>query len=86
MVGGAVLVAHGGGGTEHRAVMQRAHQHVALDFNLRPRKFLRKSPELAAAGDRPFVVQIHRMGIGAVLTVEANRDHLPGFGVITEAG
>ncbi len=82
----AVLVAHGGGSAEHRAVMQRADQHVALDRDLRRRQLFRKAPELAAAGDRPFVVQIHRMDVGALLALEADRDHLPGFGVVAETG
>src|SRR5581483_7090043 len=50
-----MLVAHGAGGAEHGAVMQRADQHVALDLHLRARQLLRKAPELAPAGDRALI-------------------------------
>src|SRR5260221_568408 len=86
MIDRTMLVAHGAGGAEHRTVMQRSHQHVALDLDFRRSPLFGKSPQLAAARDRRIVIEIHRMGIGAVLAVEADRDHLAGFGVVAEAG
>src|SRR5215467_4030181 len=80
-----MLVAHGGADAEHRAIMQRADEHVALDLDLWPRKLFRKAPEFTAACDRTFVVEIHRVDIDALVALEANRDDLPGFGVVAEA-
>ena len=81
---GPVFVAHGGCGHPHRPVVERAEQRVLLDTERRRRELLRESPQLSAAGDRRVVVQIHRMHIAATLTVEHDRDHLPGLGVIAE--
>ncbi len=54
-------------------------------------EFLREAPDLAAAGDRRVVVEIHRMHVAAflhraVLGLEAHRDHLAGLGIVAETG
>jgi hypothetical protein len=67
-------------------VVQRSDQHVALDGDFGLRQLLRKSPELAAAGDGSLVVQIHRMNVDTLLSLEPDRDHLACLGVITKAG
>jgi hypothetical protein len=41
------------------------------------RRFLRKTPELAATGGRSFVVEEHAVGVTAPPTAERNRNHLP---------
>ena len=61
-----VLVAHGHGDAEHGAIMQDADDRVAFVDHAGRSEFLREPPELATAGDRRLVVEIHRMNIGAL--------------------
>ena len=91
MVDLAVLVSHGRGDAEHRAVVERAEQRLVLMDNLGSRELLGKTPDLAAAGDRRIVVEIHGVDVAAflyhaVLARETDRDYLAGFGVVAEAG
>ena len=65
MVERAVLVAHGGGGDAHRPVVQRADQRVGLDAQRRVGELLGKAPDLAPAGDRRMVVEVHGMDVAA---------------------
>src|SRR5258708_3619474 len=48
----AMLVAHRGVDAEHRAVVQRANQRLALVAHLGGGELLGKAPDLPAAGDR----------------------------------
>ncbi len=87
----AMLVAHGRGDAEHRAVVQGAEQRLALVAHLGRGELLGETPDLAAAGDRRIVVEVHGVDVAAflhlaVLAREADRDHLAGLGVVAEAG
>ena len=86
MVERAVLVAHGAGGHAQVAVVQRADQHVLVDVQRGVGELLGKAPDLAPAGDRRVVVQEHVVRVGAGPALEADGDHLAGFGVVAEAG
>src|SRR5262249_40387618 len=65
-VGLAVLVAHRAGRNPKRSVIQRADERIDLGLQFRVGELLRKSPELAPAGDRPLVVEKHAKGIAAL--------------------
>src|SRR5499427_116405 len=60
-VGLAVLITHRAGRDPKRSVIQCANERVDLGLQLRVGELLRKSPELAPAGDRPLVVEEHAM-------------------------
>src|SRR5262249_30425669 len=47
-------------------------------------KFLRKSPQLASAGDRRMVVEEHAVRVATLAAFERNRDDLAALGVVAE--
>src|SRR5215471_2684318 len=86
-----MLVSHGRRHAEHRAEMQGAHQGFALVRDLRRGKLLGKAPDLASAGDRRIVVEIHGVHVAALLdgpagSTKPHRNDLTGFRVVAEAG
>src|SRR5271165_9896 len=86
-----MLKAHRRGDAQYRAVMQGADDDIAFVLHLWRRQLLWKTPDLASAGDRRIVVEVHGVHIAtflhrAVLGLEPHREHLAGFGVITKAG
>ena len=87
----AVLVAHCRRHAEHRAVMQRADESLAFVRDLRTGQLLGKAPDLASAGDRRIVIEVHGVHVAAFLhravrPPEAHRDDLAGLGVVAETG
>src|SRR5580704_8643182 len=87
----AMLETHRCGDAQHRAVVQGADHDIALMRDLGARQLLRETPDLAPAGDRRIVVEVHGVDVAAflrraVLGFEAHRDHLAGFGVVAKAG
>src|SRR3984893_2586766 len=87
----AMLEAHRWGDAQHRAVVQGADHDIALMRDLGARQLLRETPDLAPAGDRRVVVEVHGVDVApflhhAVLRIETHRDHLAGFGVVAKAG
>src|ERR1700736_3402728 len=87
----AMLEAHRCGDAQHRAVVQGADHDIALMRDLGARQLLRETPDLAPAGDRRIVVEVHGVDVTAflhhaVLRLETHRDHLAGFGVVAKAG
>ena len=86
VIQGRVLVAHGAGRDADRAVVERPHHRVDLRTQRRLSELLRKTPQLAAAGDRRMIVEKHAVRIAAFAALERNRDDLPALGVIAEAG
>src|SRR5438874_3392999 len=87
----AVLETHCRGDAQHRSIMQGTDDDIAFMRHFRARELLRKTPDLAPAGDRRVVVEVHGVHIaaflhGAVLGLEPHRDHLAGFGVVAKAG
>ena len=71
--------------------MQGADDDVAFMRDFRAGQLFRKAPDLAPAGDRRIVVEVHGVHIAAflhraVLGLEPHRDDLAGFGVVAKAG
>src|SRR5215471_11215228 len=85
-VGLAVLIAHRAGRDPKRSVIERADERIDLGLQFRVGELLRKSPELAPAGDRPLVVEEHAMGVATFAAAEGNRYDLTSFRVVAEAG
>src|SRR5450830_1276093 len=81
----SVLVAHGGGGYAHRAIVQRAYQRVFLHNQCRCSQFFGEAPELASASDGCFVVEVHGMHIATSLSLKGHWNDLPGLGVVAKA-
>src|SRR5215468_10655661 len=59
--------------------------------DFRSGKLFGKTPNLASAGDRSMIVEIHGMHIAALLDgpvsgTKPHRNHLTGFSVVAEAG
>ncbi len=77
----AVFVAHGASGNAHWAVVERAQQGVGDHAEMRLGELFRKAPDLASAGNRRFVVEIHRNLIGGWLALVEHGYDLAGFGV-----
>src|SRR6202022_3950414 len=84
-IGLAVLVAHRASGNPNGSVIQGTDQRVDFSPPRRLGQFLWKAPELATAGDRPFVIEEHAVGVAALPAAKRNRDHLPTLSVIAKA-
>src|SRR4051812_31578460 len=81
-----ILIAHRAGGNSLRAVVERSEQGV-FSVNRKPRRseLLGKAPDFPAAGDRTFVVQIHRVRVVrlSALLVQ-NRDDLTALRIVAK--
>ncbi|ENN84967.1 hypothetical protein RHSP_58650 [Rhizobium freirei PRF 81] len=86
LIDGLVLVTHRSRRAEDAAVMQRADDDFTFVDDLRIGELLRKAPDLAAAGDRRVVIEIHGMDIAARLSAISYRNDLPRLRVVAEAG
>src|SRR5882757_3658975 len=81
-----IFIAHRAGGNSLRAVVERSKQRI-LSIDRKPRRseLLGKAPDLPAAGDRTFVVQIHRVCVvrPSALPVQ-NRDDLTALRIVAK--
>src|ERR1700730_15579022 len=87
----AMLETHRGGDAQHRAVVQGTDHNVAFMRHLRAPQLFGEAPDLAPAGDRRVVVEVHGVDIAAFLHRavpgrEPHRDYLARFGVVAKAG
>ena len=70
-----MLVAHGPHGDELAGIFEGAGQRILDHFELRVGIFLRKTPDLAAGGDRRIIVEIHLGDEIDLFAVEPRGDH-----------
>ena len=71
---------------QDRSVVERADQDIGFAAEPGPGQFLGEPPDLAPSGDRCLAVEVHRMNEDGILAKEADRDDLPRFGIVAEAG
>src|SRR5437764_7547413 len=83
-IGFSMLIPHRAGRDSNRTVIQGADQRVDLGPERRLRQFFGKTPELAAPGDRPLVIEKHAVAVPALATAERDWDDLAALGVVAE--
>src|SRR5687767_7903914 len=79
-----MLVADGTGRDPNWPVVERAYHGVDLDAQRGARELLRKTPQLASAGDWRMVVEKHAVRVAALTAAERDRDDLSAFRVVAE--
>src|SRR6516164_5505124 len=80
----AVLEAHRAGRDSDAPIIQRAHQRVSIDFQLRTGKLLGETPEFTSTRNRRMVVEEHRVDVATHFATKSHRDYLTRLGVVAK--